>query len=800
MAIHSMILLVALTATAGERAIDAFDYADSEAARTAWVASRGTPPVTMVEEDGRRVMRLDVPFAADADLERTILDRRVDLDLAAPGEFLLDVAVDKPEVAGRVSLYFHSGEGWYAAGSGFVKEGWQTLRFSKAAFNIEDEPAGWHEIDQVRISIWRGPPEDYSVRLGRLAAAWHDVALVIPAAYAHQGDGEVRSALRAAEDLGNMLDELGLGSDAVEDAALEHGALGDRRVAVLAYNPRIPPEAVDALVQFIEGGGKVFACYSLPGPLAQALGIGGTEYVRPEEPGALAEIRFEADDVPGLPESVRQASWNIHAPEPGRPDARVIGRWYDDEGNPTGRAAMLLSDRGAFFSHLVLSDDRPGKKQLLAAVLGKLHPPLWETMARSELEGVGRVGHLEGIDAVAGYVRSGDVDAARTKLEEALAIHESAEAKLAAKDYPGTVTLARRAHEALIAAYCRAAPSPATEGRAFWNHSGTGAYPGDWERTARELAAAKFNMVIPNLLWAGRAHYPSDVLPRSRTYEEHGDQIAQCVAACKKHGVEVHVWKVNFNLSGAPREFVDRLRREGRLQVSHEGEEKRWLCPSHPENFRLELESMLEVAREYDVDGLHFDYIRYPNRSHCYCDGCRERFQADTGLNAADWSRDCYSGPLRDVYHDWRCRQITRLVEAVHREAKKIKPEIDISAAVFGAYPDCRESVGQDWVEWVKSGYLDFLCPMDYTQSDPNFVSLVTNQLRLVDGRVPVYPGIGAWRLPADRVVGQIHHARSLGAEGFTVFNLDAGAAASVLPAVASGAGSRAAKPPHGAR
>jgi hypothetical protein len=86
---------------------------------------------------------------------------------------------------------------------------------------------------------------------------------------------------------------------------------------------------------------------------------------------------------------------------------------------------------------------------------------------------------------------------------------------------------------------------------------------------------------------------------------------------------------------------------------------------------------------------------------------------------------------------------------------------------------------------------------MDYTQSDPSFIGLVENQLNLVDGRIPVYPGIGAWRLPPDRVIGQIHHARLLGAPGFTVFNLDAGAAHSVLPAVAAGAGSQPAVPPH---
>ena len=62
---------------------------------------------------------------------------------------------------------------------------------------------------------------------------------------------------------------------------------------------------------------------------------------------------------------------------------------------------------------------------------------------------------------------------------------------------------------------------------------------------------------------------------------------------------------------------------------------------------------------------------------------------------------------------------------------------------------------------------------MNYTQSDLQFASLLSNQLELVDGRIPIYPGIGAWRLSRDPAVGQIHHARKLGADGFTIFNLN---------------------------
>ena len=55
----------------------------------------------------------------------------------------------------------------------------------------------------------------------------------------------------------------------------------------------------------------------------------------------------------------------------------------------------------------------------------------------------------------------------------------------------------------------RAQTPRSREARAFWEHAGTGAYPGDWPRTARELRLAGFNMILPNMLWGGAAHFPA---------------------------------------------------------------------------------------------------------------------------------------------------------------------------------------------------------------------------------------------------------------------------------------------------
>ena len=135
--------------------------------------------------------------------------------------------------------------------------------------------------------------------------------------------------------------------------------------------------------------------------------------------------------------------------------------------------------------------------------------------------------------------------------------------------------------------------------------------------------------------------------------------------------------------------------------------------------------------------------------------------------------------------------QITRVVEAVSREAKRVRPGIKISAAVFGAYPSCRQAVGQDWVAWVKAGYLDFLCPMDYTAGDDTFADLVSSQMYFVGGRVPIYAGIGATAvtppMTASQVIVQIEKGRALGASGFSIFNLDGKTIETLVPEIGIG-------------
>ena len=343
------------------------------------------------------------------------------------------------------------------------------------------------------------------------------------------------------------------------------------------------------------------------------------------------------------------------------------------------------------------------------------------------------------------------------------------------------------------------------EGRAVWTHSGLGAYPGDWNRSAKLLADNGFNMIIACMAWGGVANYNSDLLPRSELCKKYGDQIEQCCAAARKHGLDIHIWKVHFQLrADTPKDFMEKLRREGRLQVDVEGKQRDWLCPTHPENRKLELDCMLEIARKYSIDGLHSDYIRYPDRETCYCEGCRRRFEADSGRKVSDWPAECYSGARKEEYNDWRCRQIDMLVEAISREVRKIKPDLKLSAAVFRKYPLFRIYKAQDWPVWVKAGQIDFVCPMNYTNSNEDFTEMVRDQVRIIDGRIPLYSGIGVKssksELTAEQVLEQIRISRSLGADGFVLFSFNDKTAETIIPAIGKTLKPKRVPAPHSAQ
>jgi uncharacterized lipoprotein YddW (UPF0748 family) len=784
---------------AASATIDDCQYAENASAQAAWEPMRGTAPASVAQLDGRKVLRLACNFA-DTRIERASWDRKVNLDLVPCRGIQFKVLCHDASPVSHFSIYFQSGGGWYhAAFFPEMSSAWNTIAIDKTETTTEGRPAGWGHIETIRISAWRGKDANSEFYLSDLRKSGElgvdaSVAIVRGESAAQRSPGEARSVEQFSEAVAQNLRALDIGCTVISDLDLTAQRLEQARLVVLPHNPSMLDRAQDALVQYVNRGGRLLAFYTVPDRLRSALRIEGGEHVKARYPGYFSVIRFREGALPGAPPSVGQQSWNINAVQPVAGASRVLADWLDDKGLPTGYAAVLGSTNFVVMTHVLLSDDATHKSRMLLAMAGYLVPEIWQQAAAGGLGRIGTIGGFRTYDEAAHQIAQlGRSDARVTRtLAAARALRESAIKLTSRQKFAEALEQATAASQRVKEAFCMAQRPWPGEFRAFWCHSAFGVEGTEWDEAVRRLADNGFTAILPNMLWGGAAFYESQVLPVAPQVVRRGDQIAQCLAACRKHGVQIHVWKVNWNLGYAvPKEFVEKMRREGRLQASSQRKEELWLCPSHPENQKLEIDSMVEVVRRYGVDGIHFDYIRYPDGDHCFCAGCQERFQRAAGVTVQHWPQDLLAdGPFRQPWLDWRRSNITAVVKAVSEQARVIRPKIKLSAAVFRNWTTDRDGVGQDWKLWCEKGYLDFVCPMDYTPSKGSFENMVTQQVQWA-GQTPCYPGIGvsssSSHFGVDRVIEQINITRRHGTRGFIIFNYGAAESTELLPLLGLG-------------
>jgi uncharacterized lipoprotein YddW (UPF0748 family) len=776
--------------------VDALSYSQ-QTAQTLWEPMAGTKPVSIVDVRGGKVLRMPCHFQ-DNRIERASWDRHLNLDLAwRTGLQFLFYCRDTTPVA-NFTIYLHSGDGWYRGNfDPSALALWTPVQIHKKDMAVEGHPAGWGKVDTIRISAWRGQDantEFYIAALG-LFGKGGKIVVVRNDSVADTAPGELDSVQRYTDVMAQFLDRAGLSYVVVSDLDVTAERLKGTKLVVLPYDPRMPDAAVSGIAGFLGRGGRLLACYRLPENLEPLVGIRNGGHVSQKYAGYFASIQPAGNSLEGMPSVTQQSSWNINEMSPVEGRSYVAAWWHSNDGQSTGKPAILVSENGICLTHVLIPDDRANKLRLLLSMIGHLVPELWRDAANGAMERIGQFGPYENYDvacqAIRGLVSSSSD--APSALQAADQWRKEGLARLSEGQFSQAMLAAEEAQQFMIHAYCLAqTPSPG-EHRAFWCHSAFGVDGMDWDRAIKILADNGFTAILPNMLWGGVAFYKSDVLPPSPTVSEKGDQIELCLAACRKYGVQCHIWKVNYNMGSATdKAFVAQKKAEGRTQVNYDGSPNdRWLCPSHPENQKLEIESMLEIARKYDVDGLHFDYIRYPGSEGCFCPGCRARFEATLGRKVNKWPADVRNDEeLAAKWLDFRRQQITTVVAAVAERARQIRPGIKISAAVFQNWPVDRDAVGQDWSLWCRQGYLDFVCPMDYTASGGHFQQVVQKQL-VWAGKVPCYPGIGlsTWSDPTDicKLIEQINITRQLKTGGFTVFNYGRTEATQVLPLLGEG-------------
>lgn len=284
--------------------------------------------------------------------------------------------------------------------------------------------------------------------------------------------------------------------------------------------------------------------------------------------------------------------------------------------------------------------------------------------------------------------------------------------------------------------------------RAYWVDSfGPGLYSeAEIDQLVADTKAANMNAIIAQVVRRGDCLCNRANLPRTEAEIDPYpfDPLQTLIEKAHAAGIEVHAWlnatimwagdsppadpsHVYYNHGAWSRGY------DNWIMLRHDGAKRggnlSYFELGHPDAAEYVVNMFLNIVRNYDVDGINFDFIRYPEYNPGvnipawgYNPVALARFQAVTGRSDVPEATD-------PQWMAWRREQVTNIVRRVYVETYAIKPRVRVSADTI-TWGDVEDETGwtetrsyqevlQDWRGWMEEGILDLNIPMNYRREQP---------------------------------------------------------------------------------
>lgn len=246
-----------------------------------------------------------------------------------------------------------------------------------------------------------------------------------------------------------------------------------------------------------------------------------------------------------------------------------------------------------------------------------------------------------------------------------------------------------------------------------------------------DIRTGKCNAVLPQVRRRADVCYPSAVgepymsglSPTNFNALQAMINAAHDTTGGKKR-IEVHCWIVAFRTG------------TGTLYTQHSNPsdpENYWMTcdangqesedktfdPGHPQAQEHVVNVVMDLVSNYDIDGIHFDYIRFTDSTQGYNPTSVARFNARYGRTGQPASGDA-------LFKQWRRDQVTAVVRKVYARIQAVKPWVKLSGSFICSTPSPKASTRaefqkssaylkySDWDSWIQEGIIDFAAPMVY--------------------------------------------------------------------------------------
>ena len=256
------------------------------------------------------------------------------------------------------------------------------------------------------------------------------------------------------------------------------------------------------------------------------------------------------------------------------------------------------------------------------------------------------------------------------------------------------------------------------------------------EELVETVRASNMNAIFPEVRKVGDAYYLKGFEPRATNIKagEDFDPLQYLIGLCHdtsdgKRYIEVHAWCVTFRLwrdvLGDPPPGHLFAEYPETVMLTADGRDNAdgtmFADPGHPRTEEWTVRVFRNLAEEYDIDGVHHDYVRYPEYEGDwgYNPVSLERFRERTGFDGTPEGDNV-------MWSEWQREQVRNTVRRVYAEVTEVNPDCLVSAATlnWGLETDPwkwrngtpRVKAKQDWVSFMKEGGLDMNCLMNYSR------------------------------------------------------------------------------------
>jgi uncharacterized lipoprotein YddW (UPF0748 family) len=339
---------------------------------------------------------------------------------------------------------------------------------------------------------------------------------------------------------------------------------------------------------------------------------------------------------------------------------------------------------------------------------------------------------------------------------------------------------------------------PAEEIRGVWVDAfNNGLKNADQVTSVVEAARAKnANAIFAQVRKRGDAYYRGGLEPVAVDVAAGFDPLGDLIAKAHdtrdgKARLEVHAWLVTYNIwnreTTSPsqpdhpfRRFPEWISQKYRARDSDPI--VRWdggnypFDQGHPAVQQHTFDVAMDILRRYDIDGLHFDYIRYSDDSSANNQPWGYHPVSVARFNTLK-NRTGTPLPGDSAWLQWRRDQVSALLRKVYLHARAEKPRARVSAALICYDPAPTLSAGswnttsaynrvlQDWRAWLEEGILDLGCPMAYKTSNTSFTNW-TGFIRERQYARASALGLGWYLNPVEQTIAQVKIARAAGTTG----------------------------------